>query len=1239
MINYNKIFCGITACLLTTNIFAAGELSGKFSVSASVQVQFSQGNLQYCASSQTWRFASNQYDCIGTANSNISSSYSGYIDLFAWGTSGYVQKPYETSLSVSYGNGTQDIANTNYDWGVYNSISNGGSGWRTLTYSEWSYLLSSRSNASSKKGSATVNGVKGWVLLPDSWTLPSSCSFTSGCSNGYNTNSYTTAQWSQMQSAGAVFLPAAGYRYSSGGVSLTSYVGTMGYYWTSTASGSTTAASVEIGSNYCYATNSSSQRFNGYAVRLVKNSSGSGGSGTNQYYTITVGSNNTSWGTVSGGGTFRENVSTYITATPLSGYRFIQWNDGNTNARRYITVTADAHYTAQFGPQQYYVHIAYTEQEGTATGTGYYDKGTQVTLTATPKPCFKFEQWHDGNTDNPRTITVNSDVQYGAYFTGTCNFTITTLSADENMGTVSGGGTYLAGKSIRINATPKKGYKFVSWNDGNTSSSRWVNVYADATYTATFTTAELCTINAISDNESMGTVSGGGTYYEQELVTLTATPNSGYKFSKWHDGWTLPNQNITVTKDTTYTAYFDVATQYYINVVSENPDYGIVTGSGYYDEQRDITIEAIPNRCYQFRQWSDGSYENPRTIHVDQDTTYSAIFEENPISVTASIRSSSLDIINMEIEGTGTYCVGDTVVIIAPETNGYRVLTNSSTYPTQWHGDTLTFVIENDYHKNISINIYYKEVSIVASGYCGYPHLEDVKWELNNLNEFILTGTGATKYYSSYTNDLPWYSYIPQIKKVIVNEGVTILQSRYFLRCTNLTSVSLPSTLMDIGQNCFAECPKLTSIKMPNAMRSLDGAVFEQSGLTSIVLPDSLTQILQYTFRNTPLSEIILPEKLNYLYIGTFNQCEYLSKVYSLNTTAPVDVYGKTEISAFVFDYIAENATLYVPSGSKQNYIDVGYANYSTSTTTSAFTGEKVTLGKNFKNIEEFYSIEILDTQNGSVVATHNRFPLYGDTITLNIMPNENYVLNHISIKDTANNEIPLIDDSYFVLPASNVTISATFVQQHEIVVAPNNEKFGTTTGSGTYTANEQIIITATPFENYRFLQWNDGVTDNPRTIIVTQDSTFVAQFTLVQHAITVVPDNYEFGTTTGSGIYPANEQVTITAIPFENYQFLQWNDGIIDNPRTIIVTQDSTFVARFISAVALEDVANDHTLVYAHAGKIMIEYANNKTISIYTSIGQHICDLTNTENAEIIVPQGVYIVTVGNATHKVIVK
>ncbi|MBO7125788.1 MAG: hypothetical protein J6V74_08115, partial [Bacteroidales bacterium] len=200
-----------------------GAIMAAFSISDSKQIYFSQGNLQYQASTGTWRFAEHQYDIIGSDNSNISSSYSGWIDLFGWGTSGYNGKnPFMTSTDYSdYGDGSNDIAGTNYDWGVYNAISNGGNQagqWRTLTYNEWSYLINSRANASSKYGVATVNNVNGLVLLPDSWTLPNGVTFTSGVANDYGSdyyktvNNYSAEEWSKMEANGAVFLPAAGYR-------------------------------------------------------------------------------------------------------------------------------------------------------------------------------------------------------------------------------------------------------------------------------------------------------------------------------------------------------------------------------------------------------------------------------------------------------------------------------------------------------------------------------------------------------------------------------------------------------------------------------------------------------------------------------------------------------------------------------------------------------------------------------------------------------------------------------------------------------------------------------------------------------------------------------------------------------------------------------------------------------------------------------------------------------------------
>jgi hypothetical protein len=120
-----------------------GAINGIFSVSENTQVYFSQGNLQYQASTNTWRFAENQYNYIGNPNTNVSSTYNGWIDLFGWGTSGYHNSsdpyntnyyPYSTSTSVvnstynRYGYGPSTImtdpnltnTSANYDWGVYN---------------------------------------------------------------------------------------------------------------------------------------------------------------------------------------------------------------------------------------------------------------------------------------------------------------------------------------------------------------------------------------------------------------------------------------------------------------------------------------------------------------------------------------------------------------------------------------------------------------------------------------------------------------------------------------------------------------------------------------------------------------------------------------------------------------------------------------------------------------------------------------------------------------------------------------------------------------------------------------------------------------------------------------------------------------------------------------------------------------------------------------------------------------
>ena len=198
-----------------------GAINALFSVSPTEKVYFSKGNLQYQASTKTWRFAEHQWDIIGSENSNISENYDGWIDLFGWGTSGYNGKnPWMTSnTSTDYGNGNNDIAGTNYDWGLYNTISNAeGKCWRTLTRDEWAYVFYNRSTSSGMHYVwAQVNGVNGIILLPDNWDAKTyKCKKADKFENSCGSNIISLTDWTyKFEANGAVFLPAAGCRGGS----------------------------------------------------------------------------------------------------------------------------------------------------------------------------------------------------------------------------------------------------------------------------------------------------------------------------------------------------------------------------------------------------------------------------------------------------------------------------------------------------------------------------------------------------------------------------------------------------------------------------------------------------------------------------------------------------------------------------------------------------------------------------------------------------------------------------------------------------------------------------------------------------------------------------------------------------------------------------------------------------------------------------------------------------------------
>ena len=274
-----------------------GSINGLFTINANGnQVYFSQGNLQYRASTNTWRFAEHQWNYVGgkfninqygnvggSSNDSISSTYSRWIDLFGWGTSGYnhgavCYQPWSISTDYlqyyAYGffNFNLNDESGKADWG-YNPISNGGNQenmWRTLSKDEWVYVFNTRNTASGiRYAKAIVNGVKGMILLPDDWN--SSIYSLSNANYGgayFDGNNISGTEWlTVFEPNGAVFLPAGGYREETSIYSPS----TWGYYWSSSYQINLNffAYSIRFNETYMNEFPSYDNRYKGFSVRLV----------------------------------------------------------------------------------------------------------------------------------------------------------------------------------------------------------------------------------------------------------------------------------------------------------------------------------------------------------------------------------------------------------------------------------------------------------------------------------------------------------------------------------------------------------------------------------------------------------------------------------------------------------------------------------------------------------------------------------------------------------------------------------------------------------------------------------------------------------------------------------------------------------------------------------------------------------------------------------------------------------
>lgn len=201
---------------------------------------------------------------------------------------------------------------------------------------------------------------------------------------------------------------------------------------------------------------------------------------------LTVNVNDPLTGSVEGSGSFEKYTEHTIKAVPNEGYHFVQWNDGNTDNPRTISLTQDTTFTAQFAINQYTISVTCNPQQGSIEGEGgTFNHGTELTYKANANEGYHFVQWSDGVINNPRTIILTQETNLSAVFA--LNTYTLSITCNVDQGYVNGtSGVFEHGTSHNFEAIPNTGFHFIQWSDEVVDNPRTIILTQDSILSAEF---------------------------------------------------------------------------------------------------------------------------------------------------------------------------------------------------------------------------------------------------------------------------------------------------------------------------------------------------------------------------------------------------------------------------------------------------------------------------------------------------------------------------------------------------------------------------------------------------------------------------------------------------------------------------------------------------------------------------------------------------------------------------------
>ena len=419
---------------------------------------------------------------------------------------------------------------------------------------------------------------------------------------------------------------------------------------------------------------------------------------TNEYHVTVYGTydvvnNNAEMGTVTGPSTIKHFKNADYVPTANYGYHFVNWTDAFDNVLPVKEGTENTLNIAAVSDTTVYANFDYNVYSvigesantimGNVTGSDEVNYHSTVTLTATPEEGYHFVNWTENNVVMGTNATINvfadSNRTLIAHF-DTNVYHVTVNVNNTAMGSVSGPATVKHFLNADYEATENTGYHFVNWTNmagTEIAAEAILNIapVSDTTVNANFAvnTYDL-TVNVATECTGMGTVSGSNAAAEHfQNYQISATPATGYHFAGWADlaptdpNYTANPRTVTLTKDSTFTASFDTNV-YVLTVVSANETMGSVDGSvaaAKHFVNYEISAEA--NYGYHFTGWNDNNTDNPRTVTLTENKTYTANFTYNPYTVSGVSADPTMG----NVSGSATVNYLTPVTLTATPNYGY----------------------------------------------------------------------------------------------------------------------------------------------------------------------------------------------------------------------------------------------------------------------------------------------------------------------------------------------------------------------------------------------------------------------------------------------------------------------------------------------------------------------------------------------------------------------------------------